>query len=575
MKIKHKRNLFLILIIIIMIVVYALPIIKSKGSTASFAKNGTLDLENWNWSESKIVVLNGEWNYYPNLLMEELNTETTSLIKTVPHFWEKDSDMNYSPYGFGTYKLQITGLEPSGIYGFQIVDEVTAYRLFANNIPVASNGLVGKERGTYLPRWRPVQGVFQVDKNGKVEFVMEITNFDYYRGGFWNSIKIGNVEDIFAEVHKGKILDMFLFASIFIVSLLSFAMFFIYRREKTTLLFALFCFCMSIRTLLIGQRLITDIIPIFKWNTLVRLEYLLGYLLLPLFGLFAIDLFEEYAHPIIHKRLFNIFIICCFIIVIFMPNSVYTFFLKPYKYMSIIYILYFTYLIVKAIIQRLPGAKLMLLAALGMAVSLYKEIFIGGTMSWMPFGTLVYIICFFMVTFQRFLCLIKENEILGEKVILDPLTGLYNRIYLMELEKNDYFTQKNQNIYLMFLDLDCFKDINDTFGHEIGDCILRETGQRLRSMLRNTDIICRYGGDEFIIILNGRLEDVKNIAERIIRKIQEPFIIDGSSYKISVSIGISEIDANTEDIETLIRNGDEAMYEAKRNGGSQYFIRQS
>lgn len=79
----------------------------------------------------------------------------------------------------------------------------------------------------------------------------------------------------------------------------------------------------------------------------------------------------------------------------------------------------------------------------------------------------------------------------------------------------------------MFLHLDCFKEINDTYGHKIGDYILQKTSQRLKNLLRNTDIICRYGGDEFIIVINGRLEDIKNIAQRIIQTIREPFNKNG------------------------------------------------
>lgn len=571
MKNELRNNLILALIIIVMIGVYALSIGESKESTAPHANNGILNLENWNWSESKIIQLNGEWNYYPSLLREDLNADTISSVKRVPHFWETDSDLNYSPYGYATYRLQITGLEPLSIYGLEILDEVTAYRLFANDVLAASNGIVSKESSTYLPYWHPEQSVFQADENGKVELTMEIANFAYYRGGFWNSIKMGNINDIFAEVNRGKMLDLFLFTSIFIVGLLNFFLFLIYQRDKTILYFALFCFCMSIRILLIGQRLISDIIPISNWNMLVRLEYLLGYLLLPLFGLFVNNLFEKYFHPI-HKYVFKIFIICCFIVVLILPNSVYTAFLVPYKWLSVVFVLYITYLFTKAIIERQSAGKLMIFVALGMIISIFKEVFLGGTMSWMPFGTLIFIICFSLITFHRFLSVLRENDILETKVVLDPLTGLYNRNYLMEFEQNSSSIQKSQKKYIMFLDLDRFKEINDTYGHKTGDYILQEIGQRLRNYLRNTDIICRYGGDEFIIIFDSRLEDIKTIADRIIQIIQEPFEVNENSYSVSVSIGISEINDKTQNIETLIKNSDKAMYEAKRNGGSQYFF---
>lgn len=169
--------------------------------------------------------------------------------------------------------------------------------------------------------------------------------------------------------------------------------------------------------------------------------------------------------------------------------------------------------------------------------------------------------------------IIRKNDMLEMKAILDPLTGLYNRTYLSQMEEQCFKEQKNQNRYVLFLDLDPFKSINDTFGHKIGDFILKETAKRLKNLLKNRGTIYRYGGDEIIIIINNVAEDeIINIAKKIIEIITQPFAKEENNYKIGVSVGIASSNSNINNIGALIKNSDEAMYKAKKNGGNQYFL---
>ena len=571
MKKKQNNYIILIIIMILLIGIFTLFISESKCEIGCFGKNGILNLKNWDWTKNSIVEIDGEWNFYPNLFKEDLNAHTPSVVENVPHFWETDSNMKFSPYGFGTYKLKITGLKSKSIYGLEMPDEATAYTVFINNEKVASNGTVSKERRTYVPQWHPLTSVFQADENGDVEFIVEISNFDYHRGGFWKSIKIGTVNDILSDANKDKARDMFLFATIFIVGFFNLALFFMYKKDKTTLWFALFCFSMSIRIILTGQRLILDMTSIFGWNILVREDFLLGYVLLPIVGMFIMNLVEVKTCRIMMENFYKLFIISSFAATLIMPNYLYSCFLEPYNWLCILFGLYFTYLIVTSIKKRKVPTEFILLGILGIIVSILEELFNKTQVSWEPFASLNFVICFSIITFQQFLNIIKKNEVLEMKLILDPLTGLYNRTCLMELDEHYFDEHKNQNKYVMFLDLDRFKYINDTFGHKIGDYILQETGNRLKNILEPLDIICRYGGDEFIIIVTtNSLDEIVTIAEKIIQKIQQPFEKDGINYHISVSIGITESKGSIKSIASLIKSSDEAMYKAKANGRNQY-----
>ena len=124
----------------------------------------------------------------------------------------------------------------------------------------------------------------------------------------------------------------------------------------------------------------------------------------------------------------------------------------------------------------------------------------------------------------------------------------------------------------MFLDLDDFKIINDSFGHARGDEVLREVGGRLKSDLRGQDTAARMGGDEFIVFL-PELEDARAAAlaaEKILGTIARPIGLEGKTVTVTASIGISLFPADGEDPETLVRNADIAMYRAKEHGDSTF-----
>jgi diguanylate cyclase (GGDEF)-like protein len=122
-------------------------------------------------------------------------------------------------------------------------------------------------------------------------------------------------------------------------------------------------------------------------------------------------------------------------------------------------------------------------------------------------------------------------------------------------------------VALLMLDLDRFKDINDTLGHECGDLLLQEVGPRLLSRLRETDTLARLGGDEFAVLLPGTSEaSAEFVAHKLLESLEQPFEVGGSSLTVGGSIGIAVFPQHGADAETLLRCADVAMYVAKRGG---------
>ena len=156
----------------------------------------------------------------------------------------------------------------------------------------------------------------------------------------------------------------------------------------------------------------------------------------------------------------------------------------------------------------------------------------------------------------------------------DALTGLPNR-HLLQDRINQALAQDSRNrkpMAVMFIDLDHFKNINDSLGHGIGDQLLQEVSQRLLACVRAEDTVARQGGDEFIVVLNsiGKPMDAGSVAEKILNRLKLPFHIGGNELYVGSSIGIALFPDDGQDTDTLLKNSDIAMYHAKENGRNNF-----
>jgi len=170
----------------------------------------------------------------------------------------------------------------------------------------------------------------------------------------------------------------------------------------------------------------------------------------------------------------------------------------------------------------------------------------------------------------------QSNRVLEAMALHDALTGLPNRRLLLErLSLAIAHTLRNKStMAVMYLDLDGFKQINDTLGHAAGDTLLKMVAARLVAAVRQEDTVARVGGDEFVIALweLSHGDEVAMLASKLIQAVSQPYSIQGRGVNITVSVGVSIYPTHGEEVEALMKSADLALYEAKRAGKNGYRI---
>lgn len=190
-------------------------------------------------------------------------------------------------------------------------------------------------------------------------------------------------------------------------------------------------------------------------------------------------------------------------------------------------------------------------------------------------GALVSLIFGFFLVRQRTKTVATMREV-QRLAFHDPLTGLPNRLLFMDRTAVAFAHAKRAtgSVAVAFLDLDRFKLVNDSLGHDFGDEVLRGVARRLRDLLRETDTVARLGGDEFTLLLPdvNRVDDVTKVAAKLLDMLRAPLAAGDREVIVTASIGISLYPHDGTDPETLVKNADAAMYRAKQRGGDIFEI---
>ena len=175
---------------------------------------------------------------------------------------------------------------------------------------------------------------------------------------------------------------------------------------------------------------------------------------------------------------------------------------------------------------------------------------------------------------EQYKITLKQQEKLTYNLRHDSLTSLPNRVLLTDRLEQDikHSQRQNKQVAVLFMDLDNFKIINDSLGHATGDKLLREIGKRLKKSIRDSDTVARFGGDEFVMLIDSvkNIHDIIRVIDKIQKALEEKIVLGKTEHNITISIGISVFPNDGTDAQTILKNADIAMYKAKRESGNTY-----
>ncbi len=570
MKKRHKFTL--VFVFLCMLLTYLAYYMIQDGSALavdSKIEKGRVSLPELDAQEF-IVKLKGEWKYYDSKRLDEISEASTSTLVVIPE--NQNTSNNKQFYRYGTYTMEISNLTPNKAYGIYSGSQVTAFNLYANNLLVFSNGRMSDSQNSHVSEWKPKAGTIYSDNEGNIRLAVEISNYEYPDGLFWTPMQIGQPDLIFNDYYNKRVIDIAFLIGFLIIFFLLISFYFMIKYDSSVIYLAILVLIMFARLSVTSSRPIMYIGSGISWDWMVRLEYMSGYMILPVFTLMMLSRTSYLKGKWVQKIVFFL----CFFISVFVGLSnhdVYSRFLDVYLWTALIVLFGLIIVSVRNFWKNAFVRNMFFLVSINFSIALIYQIS-GELISYVPVAIFNAIIAMTAIVLNSFVSKIKENELLAMSAMIDPLTGLYNRLYFDELGKESLNEIVPHKLYVMFLDLDGFKSINDTYGHEEGDYILQTISRRLRQSLRNDDVIIRYGGDEFIILLNlKKEEDIKKAAKRILNQVA---IIEESSekqYALSASIGIAHYDFSTGlTLEDYVRLSDQAMYKVKEQGGGAYII---
>lgn len=225
---------------------------------------------------------------------------------------------------------------------------------------------------------------------------------------------------------------------------------------------------------------------------------------------------------------------------------------------------YAFYLLIRGVQKHDESVGYLWVGSVALLVGTYAELNIDSVSYALFFASFAFVLSVTVSVVIRFSGLKEAKETLEKDVMTDYLTGLGNRAYLYRVLGQLSGTETDTKHYLVFVDLDDFKIINDTHGHEVGDEVLRQTAQRLQDSVRDEDVVVRFAGDEFVIVVKlNPTYPIERFVERLNQHFVEPLVYGELEMTVGLSVGSTLIDTQNLDPDKIINQADQRMYEDK------------
>lgn len=273
---------------------------KKKPENVPIITDGIVHLENWDFIENGPIDLKGNWEiYWEQYLLHPDFSQNNSMKPSgymfMPGFWNNLPIDSKKPGGTGyaTLRLKVFKNSNSKELGLKLSYLTTSYNIYVNGKLLGSNGTIATDRDNSVPEYKPQVLRIPETESGELNIILHLANFYHHNGGSWDSIKIGDYDDLRKTREMNLYRESFLSGSVFIIALYHIGLFFHRRKDKSTLFFSIFCVLLSLRALLIEEYLFYNIFPNFPWDLGLRIEYLTIYVGVPICMLFVVSLFKS------------------------------------------------------------------------------------------------------------------------------------------------------------------------------------------------------------------------------------------------------------------------------------------
>ncbi|HCT62771.1 MAG TPA: hypothetical protein DIC19_01585 [Erysipelotrichaceae bacterium] len=505
--------------------------------------------------------LKGEWEFHPNAFV---HTDTSYAMTYLASNQDWSSVLG-SQQGYASYVLKLTHLEPNHIYGLLLEEAGNSHRVYVNDKLILENGLVAKNALIYEPATYTTKAAFVSDEKGEARVIIEIANFDGVKGGLIQSPLFGSLNAIDYVYELTLMTEVFIFAGLLAIAFVFLFLHFIVNDVRS-LFMAILSALVALRISTTGTHFIYMAIPYFDLPLIwiIRIEYLSVFLMLPVM-LLLLGTFDAFNYPPKLQQFLYVPFLLMPMVIAFATEGILVVIFQIFQIVLIISAIYLIFLIVQAYrMQKIKLTRTIVIMILIFGAIAYNRLY-NDRNEIAYFMLYVFILFVGTTVMKRFSLIRSHSEKLASTAKIDHLTGLFNRGHLNQLMEDSDVFELDQKYAVIFLDMNNFKEINDEYGHEIGDQVLRISAKRLRNSCHESDRIFRFGGDEFVIIARLKDEmDVKKVIKRIRDNFMEPIALNHLYLRISVAIGYTPFNPSVDNLKEVISNSDQRMYEDKR-----------
>lgn len=608
-----RKKIAPIFVIIALIILSSTTFFLDKPTAAQPPKaiNGVLDLSDWSFEKNGIISLEGAWSFYFNrfLIHEDFEKGVDVIPTSIDLPSTKESMARSKPFTenkfYGTMRLVIKLPEGTKTYGLRSDIILTSFKLYIDGNLQGEVGKVGTSRENSLPYYNIHTTYFNPESN-EVEIIYHTSDYTAEDCTIV-APRIGLAAQISQAVQLGLGRDLFLFGMLLIMGIYHFGLYIMRTKDRAPLYFGVFCLLFSLRMLLVGERFLPSHLHLsfLVYGRMAYLSVFIGFAALCGFLYYALDgLFAKWfvKFSITLGSLFGF-------LILWIPYSSADRLLMIYAFFAFILLGYAMIRLVIGVFKSVPFANIVFLgfAFLGMTFinDFIYQITLANTPSLIPFGVSVFtftqaytLSARFSNAFTRAEQLSAENKAIFselklmnsnlESLVKERTSDLQKALEEMEvMSKTDYLTklpnrrlvfakikeliEQKKGFYIGLADIDHFKEINDQFGHVKGDEILVLLSAILSSAIGDSGFVGRWGGEEFLIVLEtDEFDTILGKANEIRRAVADyPYADIGKS--ITITIGLCQYRENTS-LDILIASADEALYRGKSAGRNQCMI---